>query len=1042
MILSDMSIRRPVLATVMSAVLVIFGLFAFKQLTVREYPDIDKPVVSVNTIYRGASSQIIETQVTQVIEDAISGIEGIDTINSTSREESSSVSIEFKINRDIDSAASDVRDRVARAIGRLPEEAESPQVAKTDSDARAIIWVAMTSDRMGQLELTDYAERFLVDPLSTVSGVARVRIGAGRRYAMRIWLDAAAMAARELTAQDVEEALRDQNVEIPSGRIESIQREVSVRTDSALKTPEEFRDIVVKQGAGYLVRLGDVASVELGPEDVRSELRSNGDNAIGLGIVKQSKANTLDVANGVADEVDRLRWGLPEGMTLDVSYDQSIFIRQSIKEVFIAIGIALTLVVAVIFVFLRSLRATLVPAMAIPVSVIASFMVLAALGYSINVLTLLAFVLAIGLVVDDAIVVLENIHRRLEAGEPPLLAAVRGARQIAFAVIATTVVLVAVFVPISFMEGNTGRLFREFGVAVAAAVIFSSIVALSLTPMMCSKLLRPAREEAILYRLTEPGFELMHRTYRWLVIRCLNMPIVVLAMGVAVSGLAYTLFLELPREFAPVEDRGVIFIPINGPEGASLEYTRRYVLEIEDALQPLRDRGDAVRIFTILAPSFGRPGQVNSAFSLVRLKDWSEREVSQQQIVGEIFGKLAMVPGVRAFAINPASLGQRSFGAPIQMVIGGPTYEVLSEWSERIADRVRADNPRLVNVDTDYKETRPELKVEINRDRAGDLGVSVEGIGRTLEALLGARFVTTFVRGGKEYNVVVQARAEDRTNPTDLDSLFVRSRTTGRLIALSNLVTFKEVAGARELKRVDRLRAVTVSASLAPGYPIGEAVAYLDRVAAEVVPQEARVTYSGESREFKRSTASLYITFGLAVLVVFLVLAAQFESFIHPLIIMLAVPLAVTGAFSAMLLSDLSLNVYTQIGIIMLIGLTAKNSILIVEFANQLRDQGHDMRSAVLEASVTRLRPILMTTIATAFGAMPLALASGAGAEARESLGIVIIGGVSFATLLSLFIVPVLYFVLARFTKPTGHIARRLSAMEAEHGEMVAAPAE
>ena len=1042
MILSDVSIRRPVLATVLSAVLLIFGLFAFDQLTVREYPDIDKPVVSVNTTYRGASSQIIETQVTQIIEEAIAGIEGIDTITSNSREESSSVSIEFKINRDIDGAANDVRDRVARAIGRLPEEAEIPRVAKTDSDARAIIWVAMTSDRLSQLELTDYAERFLVDPLSTVSGVARVRVGAGRRYAMRIWLDAAAMAARELTAQDVETALRRQNVELPSGRIESIRREVSVRTESALKTPEEFRDVVVKQGNDYLVRLGEIARVELGPEDVRSELRANGQNAVGLGIVKQSKANTLDVANGIADEVERLRPTLPEGMALDVSYDQSIFIRQSIQEVFVAIGIALTLVLAVIFVFLRSFRATLIPVMAIPVSVIASFMVLAALGYSINVLTLLAMVLAIGLVVDDAIVVLENIHRRIERGEPPLLAAVRGARQIAFAVIATTIVLVAVFVPISFMEGNTGRLFREFGIAVAAAVIFSSLVALTLTPMMCSKLLRPAREEAVLYRLTEIGFAAMHRGYGWLVARSLNMPIVVLAIGIAVSGLAYELFQRLPREFAPVEDRGVIFIPISAPEGASLEYTRRYVLEIEEALQPLRDRGDAVRIFTILAPSFGRPGQVNSAFSLVRLKDWGDREISQQAVVGEIFPKLLAVPGVRAYAINPASLGQRFFSAPIQMVIGGPTYEVLAEWGGRIVDRTRAENPSLINVDLDYKETRPELKVEIDRNRAGDLGISIEEIGRTLEVLLGARFVTTFVRGGKEYNVVLQARAEDRANPDDLHRLYVRSQTTGRLIPLSNLVTFEEAAGARELKRVDRLRAVTVSASLAPGYPIGDAVAYLDQVAADVMPPEARVTYQGESREFKRSTTALYVTFGLALLIVFLALAAQFESFMHPLIIMLAVPLAVTGAFGAMLLTDLSLNVYTQIGIIMLIGLIAKNSILIVEFANQLRDRGYDIRSAVSEAAVTRLRPILMTTIATAFGAMPLALASGAGAESRRALGIVIIGGISVATLLSLFLVPVLYFLLARFTKPSGHIARRLSAMEVEHGEFVAAPAE
>ena len=1036
--LSDTSIRRPVLATVLSAVLLIFGLFAFDRLTVREYPDIDRPVISIGTTYRGASAPIIETQVTQVVEDAIAGIAGIDTITSTSREESSSVNIEFESTRDIEGAANDVRDRIARAVGRLPEEAERPRVAKSNSDAQAMIWIAVTSERMEGLALTDFTERILVDRLSAVPGVARVMIGGGRRTAMRIWLDPEALAARQLTVGDVEAALRRQNVELPSGRIESVNREVAVRTESALRTADEFRALIVRQDAGRLVRLGEVAEVAVGAEDERSEFRVNGRTAVGLGVVKQSTANTLDVADGVAREVAALSDSLPPGVTLDISFDRSVFIRKSIEEVFIAIGIALALVVAVIFVFLRSAPATLIPAVAIPISVIASFTVLAALGFSINVLTLLALVLAIGLVVDDAIIVLENIHRRIEAGEPPLLAATRGARQIAFAVIATTVVLVAVFVPISFMEGSTGRLFREFGIAVAVAVMFSSLVALTLTPMMCSKLLRPPAQAGALWRVTEAGFEALHRGYAWALARALGAPIVVVALGLAVSGAGYLLFESMPREFAPPEDRGVVFMPISAPEGASLEYTKRYVVEIEEALRPLVERGDAARVFTILAPSFGRPGAVNSAFSIVRLRDWDEREVSQRDVVAEIAPKLMAVPGVRAFAVTPAGLGRHSSAAPVQMVLGGPSYEVLAEWRDRILAKA-GENPILVSVRSDYEETRPEIKVEIDRDRAGDLGVSIEDIGRTLESLLGARFVTTFVQGGKEYNVIVQARPQDRTSRRDLANIYVRSETSGALVPLSNLVRFTEAAGARELRRVDRLRAITISAGLAPGATLGDALAALDQVAETELPASARISYAGEAREYRRSNVAIFFTFGLALLVVFLALAAQFESFIHPFIIMLTVPLAITGALGSMALTGLTLNVYSQIAIIMLVGLQAKNAILIVEFANQLRDRGRAVRAAVLEAAVIRLRPILMTTIATALGALPLALATGAGAEARGTLGIVIIGGIGFATLLSLFAVPVLYDLLARFARPTGSIAKHLSALEAAD---VAAPAE
>ena len=1043
MVLSDVSIKRPVFATVMSTVLVIFGLFAYDKLPVREYPDTDAPVLSVTTVYRGASAEVIEAQVTQIVEEAVSGIEGIKRVSSTSRDESSSVSVEFTLERDIDAAANDVRDRIARSINGLPDEAETPRIAKRETDARPIIWMRLTSDRHDALELSDYANRFLVDAFSIVPGVATARVYGERRYSMRIWLYRQQLAARGLTVQDVESAIRRQNIELPSGRLESRQRELTVRTASALSTPQQFRNIVVKRDNNYLIRLGEVAKVEVATENSRSEFRSDGRLSIGVGVTKQSKSNTLEVAEGARQVADSFQGSLPPGMSLIVSYDSSVFIRKSIEEVFVALSIALALVVGVIFLFLRSWRATVIPAMAIPVSVIASFTVLAAFGYSVNVLTLLAFVLAIGLVVDDAIVVVENIHRHIEQGMPPLLAAVRGTRQIAFAVIATTVTLVAVFVPISFMEGSTGRLFREFGVAVAVAVIFSSFAALSLTPMMCSKLLRPARDEGFVYRATQPVFDGLNRGYGTLLRWALNGPIVVVAIAIALSALAYNLFQVLPREFAPTEDRGVLFIPVSAPEGSSLEYTRDQIRQLERRLQPIVDRGDGRSVLSLLAPGFGRPGSVNSGFMILQLKPWDERETSQMAIQRELFPKLLSMPGIRAFPLSPPSLGQRSWRSPVQFILGGPSYEVLEEWAGRMTRRAREDR-RLLNITTDYNETRPELRLKIDRDRAADLGVSIESVGRTLETMLGERRVTTYEDRGEQFDVILRARDRDREIPSDISNIFVRSETTGEMIPLNNLVTFTESAGAKDLHRTDRLRSITVSASLAPGYTLAEALVYFEQIANDELPPEARVSYGGLSQIFRESTGSLYLTFGLALLIVFLALAAQFESFIHPLVIMLSVPLAITGALGSMLYMGLSINVYTQIAVIMLIGLVAKNGILIVEFANQLRDSGMEIGDAVYEASVVRLRPILMTTIATALGAMPLAISTGAGAESRNSLGIVIIGGVSFATVLSLFLIPVLYASMARFTKPTGYIARSLGAMESDHARSApsSAPAE
>jgi multidrug efflux pump len=1040
MILSDVSIKRPVFATVISLLLVVVGLASFFSLPVREYPAIDPPVISITTVYRGASAAVVDNQITEIIEAAVAGIEGIRIITSQSRDERSQVTIEFILSRDIDAAANDVRDRIARAAARLPNEADSPVVAKQDADARPILWVALASDQFSGLELTDIARRRIVDRLAVVEGVAQVIISGERRFSMRIWLDRQELAARGMTVQDVEEAIRRENLELPGGRIESTQRELTVRTDTRLSTPDQFRNLVIARNAQGQVLLGEVARIEVAAEEARGEYRINGRPGIGIGVMRQSTANTLSVAEGVRAEIERVRASLPEGILIEYGYDESIFIAQSIYEVEHALMIALALVVAVIFFFLRSFRATIIPAVAIPVSIIASFIAMAAMGFSINVLTLLGLVLAIGLVVDDAIVVLENIHRRIEEGEPPLLASLRGSRQIAFAVVATTAVLVAVFLPLSFLGGNTGRLFSEFGLALAASVVFSGLIALTLTPMMCSKLLRAHQGESRLVRWTEPFFVGMNTALRVTLRASLKAPVLVLGVVAALSGLAVVLFTVLPKELTPVEDRGVIIIPMTGPEGASFAYMREQVQLVERIAQRYLDNGEATVVFATLG-GFGRPPQSNQANAFIRLAPWKQRERSQQQIVAEIFPQLIQqVPGTRAFALNPPSLGARGFQPPVQFVIGGPDYATLVQWRDLMLERLR-ENPRLLNVNHNYQETKPEIRVEIDRRKAAELGVSIQAVARTIETMFGARQVGTYAISGEEYAVLLQAREADRGTPADLTNIFVRA-SGGGLVPLSNFVEISERARPQSLAREDRVRAITISASLAPGYSLGEALAYMDRTAAEALPQEARISYRGQSLEFRTSGSALYVTFALALLVVFLVLAAQFESFIHPLIILLSTPLAVTGGLLALVITGGSLNIYSQIGMILLIGLMAKNGILIVEFANQLRDEGKSVHDAVLESTVTRLRPILMTSIATAFGAMPLALASGAGAESRQALGVVIVGGVTLSTIVTLYAIPALYLLLAPLTKPIGAIAARLSELERGDSRRGHAPAE
>ena len=1048
MVLSDVSIQRPVLAFVVSAMLLVFGVLGYQALPVRELPKIDYPVVSVDTSYPGASAEVVDNEITERIEGVVNGIEGIKTIRSRSREGASSVSIEFEIDRDIDAASNDVRDRVGRIIQNLPDEAETPEISKVDSDSQPMMWITVTSDRMDALELTDYIRRYYVDTLATVPGVASVRIGGQRQFAMRVWLDRQAMAARGVTVQDVQAAIRRENAELPAGRVESSQREMTVRTDTRLSTPEQFSRIVVRNDreGGGLVRIGDIARVEVAARDERGGFRINGDTSVSMGIIRQSTSNTVEVSEAVRATLDGFRQSLPPGLNLTVRHDDAIFISQSIYEVFHAIGVAILLVVLVIWVFLRTLRATIIPVVAIPISIVAACGIMAALGFSINVLTLLAFVLAVGLVVDDAIIVVENISRRIEDGEPPLLASFRGARQIGFAVIATTLVLIAVIGPLAMLSGDQGRLFREFAIALMAAIGFSSIVALSLSPMLCSKLLREPGRQNALFRASERVFDAITTGYTRLLRWALGAPLVIMAVVIAMVAGTVGILRGLPTELAPTEDRGVFRIAITAPEGASIDYTMRELLAVEAILQPYVESGELGGVLSFLNPGFGGNAGVNRAFVVARTPPWAERtsERKVQEIVAEVRPKLMAIPGARIIPIMPSGLGRGGGGSnQIQVVLGGNTFEELAEWRDALIGRLQ-DQPQLTGFSADYDETKPQFRVTVDRDRASDLGISITDIGTTLETMFGERVVTRYLDRGEEYDVVLQAEAGDRANPRDLTNIFVRGSGTraDTLVPLANLITVQDTAGATELNRYNRLRAITITANLTEGVSMGDAIDIVQQAALEVLPPEARVSFEGAARLQLEASQSIFFAFGMALLVAFLVLAAQFENFRLPGMILVSVLPAGFGGVLAIQLTGMSFNTYTQIGLIMLIGLIAKNAIMIVEFANQLREEGLELAAAIEEASRLRLRPILMTSIATVFGALPLALAEGAGAEARMAIGWVIVGGVTVGTLVSLFVTPVLYRLFAHGVKPIGTVRRRLQELERTHAETGHAPAQ
>jgi multidrug efflux pump len=1030
--ISEFSVHRPVFAIVISLLLVVVGLVCLSRLwqTVREFPDINPPIVSIDTSYRGASAQIVETKITQPIEDRIAGVEMIDKLRSSSADERSRITVEFDLERNVDEAANDIRDRVGRVINDLPIEADPPEIAKADSNDDPIIYLNLSSSTMNVLDLTDFAERNIVDRFAALPGVARVQLTGSRRYAMRVWIDRQALAARAMTVGDIENALRRENVQVPAGRLESQQREFTLNTATGFDTDADFRSLVLGRGAGgYLVRLGEVASVELAAENERSVARTNGIPGINIGMVAQSKASALEVAHAVRNEVAVLSQDMPKGTQLAVHVDRAVFIEASMREVMIALGISLCLVLIVIYAFLGNWRATLIPAVTIPISIIAACAVMYALGFTINLLTLLGMVLAIGLVVDDAIVVLENIYRRIEHGEQSLLAAIDGSREIGFAVIATTLVLSAVFVPISFQTGRVGRLFSEFGFTLAAAILFSCLIALTLTPMMSSQLFAKGAMRSRTSELVDTAFGRLSGAYGRVLGRAISRPWMIIGAAAVLFAATILVFLQLPQETTPNEDRGVIRVLLTGPEGATMDYMERYARQLEDIMHAETEHGDIKRYNTRIAPGgLSGNGEVNRAVGFIVLEDWGKRTRSASEIAAILQRKASLLPGVRASVFTPTAFNWGAT-APVQAVLQGPDYEQLRQWSEKILKRAE-QNPGLDNLDTDYKERKPQMKVSVDRNRAADLGVSLETIGHTLETMLGSRIVTTFIKQGREYYVILQGRSQDRASPNDLDNLYVRSDRTGELIPLSSMVRLDESATATQLNRFDRLRAITVSAGLANNYSMGEAIEFFRQAVKEELPPSAKLAFDGESREYLKSSSALYWTFLGALLIVFLVLAAQFESFTLPFVIMTTVPLAMVGAIVGLWLYGMSINIFSQIAIVMLVGLAAKNGVLIVEFANQLRDRGVEFVDAVRQASLTRLRPVLMTSLCSAFGSIPLLLAHGAGAESRQAIGVVVMWGVMLSMVLTLVVVPAVYAVTARNTRSPKYWTRIIERLK------------
>ncbi len=1021
--LSEVAVQRPVLASMASAGLVLFGAIGYTRLSVREFPDVDAPVISVVTTLPGANAQVVETAVTDVLEEELSTIQGLRTLSSTSQEELSLITLEFNLDRPVDVAAQDVRDKVSRVRGRLPTDILEPVIAKQEADAQPFMYLALSGANYDLMQLSDVADRMVKTRLQSLPGVGSAQIFGERRYAMRVWVKPRQLSARALTVQDVENAIRSRNVEIPAGRIESSRREFSVRSLGELKTPQEFGELVVASQAGQLVKLKDVARVELGPEDDRSVFRYTGNPSVAIGVVRQSKANLIEVAKHIRDALPGINAVLPPGVKLDIGYDQAVFVTHSIDDARRTLVIAAILVVLIIFVFLRNLRATIIPGLAIPTSIVATFAIMYFLGFSINNFTLLALTIAIGIVVDDAIIVLENAYRHQEElHESPRDASVRGSNEIGFAVIATTIALVAVFSPLAFLQGTTGRLFNEFGIAVAGAVMISGFVALTLTPMLCAQILRVSHEHGALFTTFERGFTALTEHYRsWLqkAVRHRGLVVGAAAASVMLAGVLFKWGLK--TEFVPQDDRGYFIVFAQGPEGATLPYMDAYQRQLEAVIGRTKD---VEAYFSII----GFQGRVSQGIMFVRLTDWSQRKRTVQQVVNEVQPQFFGIPGVLAFASVPPAFG--GFGFPVQYVVQNPDFALLGRTMDSLTARARAIKG-LVNVNTDLRVNKPELSVAFDRDRAEDIGVPVGDIAASLQTFLGGRRVSTFTQNDKLYYVMVQLDSSERRTPSDLSGLYVRGRG-GQLVQLDAVAHVNEGVGPRQLNHFNRVRDFTLTAGLVPGFALGEALDSLDRVTRAVLPRGSTTALAGESRDLKESGGALYFAFAVALIVVFMVLASQFESLVHPFTVLLAVPLAVTGALATLFLVHSTINLYSQIGMILLIGLVTKNSILLVEYTNQLKARGMETVDAIIEAGRIRLRPILMTSVATIMGALPVALGLGAGSASRRPLGYAIIGGIFFSTVLTLFVVPVAYLLLDRLVVRERGSARQLAPVEGD----------
>ncbi len=1013
MSLSSLSIRRPVLATVMSIVIILFGMIGVFYLGVREFPSVDPPVVSVTTNYVGANADIIESQITEPIEEAISTVQGINSITSVSRDSRSTVSVEFDLEVDMEAAANDVRDKVGRALRNLPPDADPPIVAKADADAYPIIFINIKSDRRSLLEISEIAEISFKEQLQTIQGVSEIYIWGQKRYAMRLWMDPEKLAAYQLTPLDVQDALRRENVELPSGRIEGASTELIVRTEGRLTTPEEFNDLIIKENGSNKVQFKDVGYAELGPENLRTVLKRDGVPMVGNAIVAQPGANNIDIADEVYKRLEQIEKDLPADVQWEIGFDLTKYIRQSIEEVQQTVLVAFILVVLIIFLFLRDWRTTIIPVVVIPISLIGAFFIMYMFGFTINVLTMLGIVLAIGLVVDDAVVVLENIYAKIEAGMPPNEAAMKGSEEIFFAVIATTLALVAVFLPVIFLQGLTGRLFREFGITLSGAVVISSFVALTLTPMLSSRILKKKEQQSWFYRLTEPFFIWVNEGYArslkaFMRFRWAGFVIMAVSMG-----LIYYIGKELPEELAPLEDRNGLRVLGSGPEGATFEYMDAYV---DDIIQSFQEKvPELAGIVTVTSPGYSATSSVNSLFARVILTDKDQRTKSQQEIAKQMTAELGNLTKGRAFIAQEATIGGRRTRFPVAYVIQAPNFEKLREILPQFLAE-SAKDPTFGFVDVDLKFNKPEITIRVNREKASALGINTEDIARTLQLGFSGQRFGYFIMNGKQYQVIGQVERSNRNDPQDLRSLYVRS-DNDRMIQLSNLVSLEEKTTPPQLFRYNRYVSATVSASLAEGKTVGDGIEAMDAVAARVLDPTFSTDLSGTSKEFRDSSSSLFFAFLMALALIYLVLAGQFESFRDPFIIMFTVPLAVAGAVLSLDLFDQSLNIFSQIGIIMLVGLVSKNAILIIEFANQRKAQGLDRFDAVVEAANARFRPILMTSFSTILGVLPIALALGAGSESRVSMGIAIIGGLIFASLLTLFIIPAIYSYLSEKEK-------------------------